>query len=160
MRESLLYFISGKHTFFYTENHSLFIWINFPPTKSTTRQQRTTKNGDVHKTLTQQDKQNIDHIFSIQSTRVINGDFTIQFKNNWYQLKEIQPTTVRAKEQVTVEEWLDKTIHFTLRGFDLSYLVLPERPARTKKPPAILTTHKLNWKPPLNHPWRKYAQKN
>lgn len=119
-----------------------------------------TKSGDVHRPLTQQDKQNIDHIFSIQSTRVINGDFTIQFKNKWYQLSEIQPTTVRAKEQVTVEEWLDNTVHFVLRGFDLSYMSLPERPPRTKKPPAILTTHKLNWRPPLNHPWRKYAQKN
>ena len=110
--------------------------------------------------MTPQDKQNIDHIFSIQSTRVINGDFTIQFKNSWYQLKEIQPTTVRAQEQVTVEEWLDGTIHFILREHDLSYTPLPERPIRVKRPPAILTTHKLNWEPPLNHPWRKYAQKN
>jgi len=119
-----------------------------------------TKEGDVHKTLTQQDKQNIDHIFSIQSTRVINGDFTIQFKTKWYQLQEIQPTTVRPKEQVTVEEWLDNTIHFVLKGYDLSYILLPERPPKTKTNPTILTTHKLNWKPPLSHPWRKYAQKN
>jgi hypothetical protein len=114
-----------------------------------------TKSGDIHRPLTQQDKQALDHIFSIQSFRVINGDFTIQFKNKWYQLSEIQPTTVRAKEQVTVEEWLDGTTHFVLRGFDLSYLLLPERPPRVKKPPVILTTHKLNWRPPLNHPWRK-----
>lgn len=119
-----------------------------------------TKEGNVHRPLTQQDKQNINHIFSIQSKRVINGDFTIQFKNKWYQLCEIQPTTVHAREEVTVEEWLDGTLHFNLRSFDLSYLTLPERPAKTKKPPAILTTHKLNWKPPLNHPWRKYARKN
>ena len=109
--------------------------------------------------MTPQDKQNIDHIFSIQSTRVINGDFTIQFKNSWYQLKEIQPTTVRAKEQVTVEKWLDGTAHFNLRTFDLSYLLLPERPPRTKLLPVVLTTHKLNWKPPLNHPWRTLCSK-
>lgn len=118
-----------------------------------------TKEGDVHKVMTPQDKQNIDHIFSIQSTRVINGDFTIQFKNSWYQLKEIQPTTVRAKEQVTVEKWLDGTVHFNLRTFDLSYLLLPERPPRTKLLPVVLTTHKLNWKPPLNHPWRTLRSK-
>lgn len=118
------------------------------------------KEGNTHKILTSQDKQNIDHIFSIQSTRVINGDFTIQFKNKWYQLAEIQPTTVRAREQVTVEEWLDGTVHFTLRGFDLSYMPLPKRPVRVEKPPTILTTHPLHWKPPLNHPWRKHAQKN
>jgi len=119
-----------------------------------------TKEGCVHKTLTQQDTQNIDHIFSIQSKRTINNDFTIQFNNKWYQLQEIQPTTVRAREQVTVEEWLDGTTHFMLRGHDLPYLPLPERPERVKKPPVILTTHKLNWKPPHNHSWIKYARKH
>lgn len=119
-----------------------------------------TKEGDTHKTLTPQDEQNIDHIFSIQSIRVINNDFTIQFNSKWCQLQEIQPTTVRAKEQVTVEKWLDGTVHFMLRGCDLPYILLPERPERVKNPPTILTTHKLNWKPPHNHTWIKYAQKH
>lgn len=113
------------------------------------------KDGSVHNSLTPTDKKNIDRIFSIQSERVINNDYTIQFKNNWYQLAEIQPTTVRAKEKVLVEEWLDQTIHFSLREKYLSYTELPERPKKVKKPPPILTTHKLNWKPPSDHPWRK-----
>jgi hypothetical protein len=71
------------------------------------------KAGDVHKQLSQIDKVTIDRIFSVQSERVINNDFTIQFKTKWYQLAEIQAITVRAKERVTVEEWLDKTLHFS-----------------------------------------------
>ncbi len=114
-----------------------------------------TKNGDVHKFLTDTDKANIDRIFSVQSERVINNDFTIQFKTRWYQLTEIQETTVRAKEKVTVEEWLDQSIHFSLRGKYLNYTVLPERPKKVKRPPPILTRHKLNWIPPADHPWRK-----
>jgi len=113
------------------------------------------KDGSVHNSLTDTDKKNIDRIFSVQSTRIINNDFTIQFKNNWYQLAEIQPTTVRAKEKVLTEEWLDSTIHFSLRKKYLSYTELPERPKKVKRPPPILTTHTLNWKPPINHPWRK-----
>lgn len=113
------------------------------------------KEGDVHKPLTKDDKKHLDRIFSIQSTRYVNNDFTIQFKNHWYQLAEIQPTTVRARNIVVIEIWLDKTIHINLRGFYLSYSVLPQRPEKTKKQPIILTTHKLNWNPPLNHPWRK-----
>jgi hypothetical protein len=113
------------------------------------------KTGNVHNSLTPTDKNNIDRIFSVQSIRVINNDFTIQFKNTWYQLAEIQPTTVRAKGKILVEEWLDKSIHFSLREKYLSYTELPERPKKINKPPLILTRHKLNWKPPIDHPWRK-----
>jgi len=113
------------------------------------------KAGSVHNSLTSTDKNNINRIFSIQSERVINNDFTIQFKNNWYQLSEIQSTTVRAKVKVLVEEWLDKSIHFSLREKYLSYTDLPGRPKKVNKPPIILTRHKLNWKSPIDHPWRK-----
>lgn len=113
------------------------------------------KEGNVHRPLTKIDKQNLNRILSIQSTRKINNDFTIQFKNNWYQLAEIQPITVRARDTVLVEEWLDEAVHFSFREKHLNFTVLPERPRRVKKQPVILTTHRLNWKPPANHPWRK-----
>jgi len=114
------------------------------------------KDGNVHKALSEIDKKNLNRIFSVQSRRRVNNDFTIQFKNNWYQLTELQPTTVRAKDRIIVEEWLDATIHFSLREKYLNYTILPERPKKIKQLPLILTTHKLNWKPPLNHPWRQY----
>lgn len=113
------------------------------------------KEGNIHRGLTATDKATINRIFSVQSERVINNDFTIQFKTKWYQLAEIQPTTVRAREKVIVEEWLDKSIHFSLREKYLVYTILPKRPEKVKRPPPILTRHKLNWKPPNDHPWRK-----
>lgn len=113
------------------------------------------KEGNVHKLLSEDDKKHLDRIFSVQSSRRVNNDFTVQFKNNWYQLQEIQPLTVRARDTVMVEVWLNETIHFNLRGFYLVYTVLPERPKKIKINPTILTTHKLNWKPSTNHPWRK-----
>ena len=114
------------------------------------------KEGDVHKALSEIDKKNLNRIFSAQSARRINNDFTIQFKNNWHQLAELQPTTIRAKDTILAEEWLDGTIHFSLREKYLNYAVLPERPKRISRQPLILTTHKLNWIPPVNHPWRQY----
>lgn len=114
------------------------------------------KEGNIHKALSEIDKKNINRIFSVQSRRRVNNDFTIQFKNNWYQLEELQPTTIRAKDKVLVEEWLDGTLHFSLRENYLNYTILPERPRKIKQLPLILTTHKLNWKPPQNHPWRQY----
>ncbi len=116
------------------------------------------KEGNIHRPLSETDQKHLHRIFSLQSTRMVNRDFTIQFKNIWYQLVEIQPTTVRAYDTLLVEEWLDGTVHFSLREPYLTYTVLPQRPKKVKKQPVILTTHKLNWKPPLDHPWRKPFQ--
>ena len=113
------------------------------------------KDGNAHKSLSEIDRKNLNRIFSVQSARRVNNDFTIQFKNNWYQLTELQPTTVRARDRILVEEWLDGTIHFSLRAKYLNYTILPERPKKIKQLPLILTTHRLNWKPPLDHPWRQ-----
>ena len=113
------------------------------------------KEGNVHRVLSETDKKHIHRTFSVQATRKVNNDFTIQFKNHWYQLAEVQKTTVRARDTVLVEEWLDQTVHFSLRGYYLTYVILPERPKKLSKHPLIVTTHKLNWRPPKNHPWRK-----
>ncbi len=118
------------------------------------------KTGTVHKQLTDTEKKQLDHIFSIHETRRINLDFTIQFKNNWYQLTEIQPTTARPLEKVLIEIWLDQSVHITLKEHELVYILLPEKPKKRRmKQPIILTTHTLNWKPPDNHPWRRYPNK-
>jgi len=117
-----------------------------------------TKEGNAHRELSENDRKHLNRTFSVQSIRRINNDFTVQFKNHWYQLAEIQPTTIRAKDTLLVEVWLDEAIHFSLRGFYLAYFVLPARPKRIKRNPTILTTHKLNWNPPADHPWRKSSK--
>lgn len=119
------------------------------------------KEGNVHKPLTDFERKQLSHIFSIHETRRINLDFTIQFKNMWYQLTEIQPTTVKPLEKVRMETWIDTSIHILVREHELVYILLPHKPKKQRiKQPIILTTHKLNWKPPLNHPWRRYYKVN
>lgn len=65
--------------------------------------------GNIHRTLSSNEVNKLNSIFSVHEQRKIKNDFTIQFDNNFYQLEEIQPTTVRPKEIVTIEIWLDKT---------------------------------------------------
>lgn len=110
---------------------------------------------DVHRPLSELEKEHLDRIFSIQSQRKVNNDFTIQFKNHWYQLAELQPTTIRSRETIIIEQWLDGTIRLNKQGYYLNYILLPNRPEKAKTNPLIITTHKLNWIPPENHPWRK-----
>ena len=112
--------------------------------------------GDVHRQLTQEEKKDLKSIFSIKSQRRINSDFTIQFKSNFYQLREIQPTTIRSKDKVLVEEHLDGTIHFSFKNHYLKCFILPEKPKKISKQPVIITNHPLNFTPSPNHPWRKF----
>lgn len=114
------------------------------------------KEGNVHRTLQKDEIKQLDHIFSLHETRRINLDYTIQFKNHWYQLTEIQPSTLRPLMRVIMETWLDDSIHIILNGHELASILLPEKPKKQRiRQPIILTTHKLNYKPPPNHPWRK-----
>lgn len=110
------------------------------------------KEENIHRPLSETEIQQLDRIFSIQSQRKVNNDFTVQFKNKWYQLVELQPTTIRPGETIIMEQWLDGTIHLNKGGYYLVYILLPKRPEKARTNPAILTTHKLNWKPPADHP--------
>ncbi|OGF29029.1 MAG: hypothetical protein A2271_03525 [Candidatus Moranbacteria bacterium RIFOXYA12_FULL_35_19] len=114
-----------------------------------------TKDTNLHKPLTQHDQTNLDKIFSIQSQRQIKNDFTVQFKNIWYQLDEIQPTTVYKKDLVLIEERLDGSIHLSKKEKYLNFKKLPARPEKIKTKLVALTPSKAPWMPPANHPWRK-----
>ena len=113
---------------------------------------------DLHKAIGKQTKEKLPQIFSIQDQRKVNNDYTIMFKNNFFQLDREQTTTVYKKDAVIVEERLDETIKLRLRDNYLNYKTLPERPKKeiNIKLPA-LTKQRQNsaYRPPADHPWRK-----
>lgn len=112
--------------------------------------------ANLHREVSSELKKKLPRIFSIQSQRKVNNDYTIMFKNKFYQLKEKQPTTVFKKDTVTIEEHLNGDIKLNLKDHYLDYLVLPERPKKIKDIPIIaLTNRKADYKPPKDHPWRR-----
>ena len=114
------------------------------------------QSADLHRPLTKTDKENLISAFSVHSTRVVMNDFTIQFKNQYFQLSQQQPVIVCRKDKILIEEHLDGATKLKLRGKELRYAVLPKRPNKEfkLKIPA-LTTGKPAYKPPANHPWRQ-----
>lgn len=111
---------------------------------------------DMHIPISEALRKELPSIFAQHHTRLVNSDFTIQFHNTWYQLEEVQPVTVYKRDKVLIEERLDGTIHFKYKDAYLKAFALPEKPKKLKKEPTILTTHRLNWKPAPDHPWRNY----
>lgn len=114
------------------------------------------KRADLHRPLTKTDKDNMDSIFSVHSARVVMNDFTVQFKNKYFQLSQQQPLLVCRKDKILIEEHLDDSIALKLRGKKLNHTVLPKRPEKefVLKIPALATS-KPTYKPPADHPWRK-----
>ena len=114
------------------------------------------KFGDVHRKLQNDEIKKLGSIFSVKYIRKVNNDYTIQFKNNFFQLKQIQPVTIMQKQEVQIEVWLNNKIKIKFKGKYLNYFILTHKPQKLKTAPLILATHKTNWKPPLNHPWKNF----
>ena len=112
---------------------------------------------NLHKKLDNQIKEKLPQIFSIQNERRIQNDYTIMFKNSFFQLDREQPTTVYKKDIIIVEEHLNNEIKLCLKNHYLNYTVLPERPKKQIKVKlvAITTKQSAGWKPPIDHPWRQ-----
>ena len=112
---------------------------------------------NLHKTINKQTKEKLPQIFSVQDQRKVNNDYTIRFKNNYFQLNREQPTTVYKKDIIIVEEHLDGTTKLCLRNHYLDYTVLPERPKKeiNIKLTALTKQKQGSYKPPANHPWRR-----
>lgn len=115
------------------------------------------KENDLHRKLDAQKIAELSQIFSIHSERKVCNDYTVRFKNNYYQLQETQPTTVYKKDAVIIEEHLHGEVKISLRNQYLNYSCLPERPKKEIDVKIIALTNKKQntWKPPVDHPWRR-----
>jgi len=115
------------------------------------------KQNDLHRGINKKLKSKLPQIFSIQSQRKVNNDYTIMFKNRFFQLEEKQPTTVFKKDTVTVEEHLNGKVKISFKDHYLNWYELPERPKKiTDLPVVALTNRSSDYKPSANHPWRRF----
>lgn len=120
------------------------------------------KQGDFHKPLNP--TENLDRIFSVQSERQVNNDFTVRLKGKWYQLCKVQPKTVLQKSKAIIEERMDKTIAIRQNNVYLSFKEIDKkditdlRKEREDKNIYVLTSNPNKaHKPKPNHPWKRYG---
>lgn len=136
------------------EEANRFLEEEFLPNYKTKYAVEPESKANLHQKLNQTEKKKLNSIFSKQTTRLVRNDFTISFNNQWHQLLKDQPATVRKQDKVLIEEWLDDTIHFTIRGKYLNTKIITEKPQKIKKPEWIIPAKKRDCAPAANHPWR------
>ena len=123
------------------------------------------KKADFHQPLTIKD--NLLKSFSIKSERSINNDFTIGFKNQWYQLEERQPKLVLPRSKVIIEERLDNSLAIEQEGKILNYRPINKKKTKQQDKPRVfaLTSNpnihypQMARVPAVNHPWKRYQPK-
>jgi transposase len=105
----------------------------------------------------------LEQVLAFEEERAVQNDWTVRWRNRWFQLTAANSRLALAGKRVLVREQLDGTIHLVYRGRELEWQELPERPARAPKQ----AEHKERtrqpdqgpgmaaWKPPAEHPWRR-----
>ena len=149
------------------EEANIFLETEFLKRFNQRFQKQAKKKADFHQPLTI--KNNLDKSFSIKSERLINNDFTIRFKNSWYQLEPVQPKLILPRSKVTIEERLDGKLVIEQSEKYLNFREInkeKEQSKTAKKPRVFALTSNPNRHypqmariPATNHPWKNYQPK-
>jgi transposase len=112
--------------------------------------------ADLHRRLP--DHLQLDRILVFQEERVVQKDWTVRWRNRWFQLTGTNGPLGLAGKRVLVCEQLDGTIRLRYRERDLQWRELAERPERAgtqQKEQGQPKGTKRPWTPPEDHPWRR-----
>jgi len=98
----------------------------------------------------------LERVLAFQESRVVQNDWTVRWRNRWFQLTEKNQRLSLVKQRVIVCEQLDGTIELLYRGRALAWQELPERPRRAAAPRPVVPTGvgRAGVRPAENHPWR------
>jgi hypothetical protein len=97
----------------------------------------------------------LERVLAFQESRVVQNDWTVQWRGRWFQIGERERSAGLARKQVLVIEQLDGRIELMHRARALSWQELPARPRREKQQaigPHSFT--RLGHKAAANHPWK------
>lgn len=114
---------------------------------------------DAHRRLLPQHR--LDRILSLRTERTVFNDYTVRYKNYFFQILKHQPVRVKPGDKLHVEIRLDGSMHLLLKGAYLNYKTIPKRPYRpylvAQPSRGKQREHKgVAPKPAKDHPWRRF----
>jgi uncharacterized short protein YbdD (DUF466 family) len=108
------------------------------------------KRENLHRELSPEEQVHLASVFSLQEIRLVQNDFTVQYNGRWYQLERNQPTLVRSRDTVIIEQQLDGNVSLKKGRYVLNFSALPQRPDKSYVPTGLPKWHT----PPKEHPWK------
>lgn len=121
-----------------------YLWGEYIPEHNRRFAVEPAAQGDAHRPLLA--LHDLAAILSIQEDRQVDNDFTVRYRNRFFQLGPRQPVRVCRNATVRVQERLDGSIRIVAKGERLKF---HEIPARKPRPPAprVVRTKDLAAKP-------------
>lgn len=105
---------------------------------------------DIHRSA---DGFDLNSIFCIKETRILKEDYTVTYRNRWFQLDRKQPVFVRKKQAITVAIHFDNTISLWFNKQRLRFKEIAKKlPAIQRKEEKVVQNSKR--KTSYSHPWR------
>lgn len=123
--------------------------------------------GDLNKRFAREPKSDVDlhrpvpegvdlrRIFCFEEERGVDNDWTVRWSNRILQIAKANKTLPRARQRVTVQEWLDGSIHLVYCGKELRYRELDKKPPREKKK-VTGVAERRSYRPAPDHPWKRW----
>ena len=107
----------------------------------------------------------LDRVLVFQEERVVQNDWTVRWRNRWFQLTAANGRLSLAGKRVLVCAQLDGTIRLLYRERELEWQELTERPARSQRAGAAREEQGQakpgngRCRPAEEHPWRRPYQR-
>jgi hypothetical protein len=107
--------------------------------------------ADAHRGIPRE----LDQVLSWEEERVVQKDWTVVQKNQWYQVDRQHEPLSLAGKKVIVRTLRDGTVQLERQGVKLRFQRLPERPQRVVEKKAVAKAIEAPVKPAEGHPWRR-----
>jgi hypothetical protein len=114
---------------------------------------RARERGDLHRPIPA--GLALKEILCWEEPRVVQNDWTIRWRNRFFQIAACHQGLNLAGRCVVVRERLDGSVALVYRDHCLTFRELTARPAKPSPPPR--STSRTPWRPPADHPWRSAA---
>ena len=107
--------------------------------------------GDLHRPIPA--GLQLKDVLCFEEPRVVQNDWTVRWRNRYFQIARQHEALYLARRTVTVRERLDGSLVLLYRAQRLQFRELAERP--TPRPPVAMAPPRIPWTPPADHPWRQ-----
>lgn len=113
---------------------------------------------DAHRPLLKTDQ--LDVILTHQETRSLSKNLTVQYQHVVYQIQSNRPDYALRNAKVTVCENAQGEVTILYKNKPLPYTVYHKAPRQAEVADSKTLDHQIKspWKPPTDHPWRRYGK--
>lgn len=139
------------------EGANKFLWNTYIPEHNARFCVQAANASNAHRPLLK--SHCLEETLSWRTDRTLLNDFTLRFKNQFFQILDPAPARVRPGNKITIEIRLDGSAHLRFKGCYMPFKRILKRSAKSQKAMdkrlrGLFEPKSTAHAPPRDHPWR------